>query len=856
VTVPPAKRPLSVGFIGPFPPTRSGIADYDSEIFSSLSKDLSLSLVPYEPSAAVDAMGARHDVLLFQIGNDPVHAPSVEALFDPRRRTPAVVVLHDFVLHHLFAAAYLDRGREDDYARELERAHGPRGRALAERGRRGARVPVWDLDPWAFPMSAGVIRAANAVVAHSELVKGAVLAESPATRTVLLPHHVVPAPRMERAEARRALGLPPDRPVAVTLGVVTPAKRVGRILEALAALPPARRPFLFVGGAVADDDPLHLFVEAHGLSGDVAFGGYLSESDFWRAASAADFGVNLRHPTMGETSGAVCRLAGSGLPLIVSDTGWFRELPDAFAAKIPVGGDEVARLAEEMTRLAFEPDVARLRARAASEWGEERRPDQVACGYRNVLESVAGEGVGRARGSVRAARSGSRLSVGFIGPFPPVRSGIADYDAELFPALAAVTDARAWQPEKAREALTAGHDVLLIEIGNDPLHVPSVEALFDPGRRTPAVVVLHEFVLHHLFAAGYLMRGREGDYERELERAHGSRGKAFAATRRSAPFVPMWDLDPWAFPMSAGVIRAAEAVVAHSALVTGAVLFACPGTRAVTIPQHVALAPRSSPAQARAVMGLPLHRPVAMTLGIVGPAKRIGRILEALAALPPGRRPFLFVGGAVAEDDPLRTFVRENGLVADVKFGGYLSEEDLCRAASAATFAVNLRFPTLGETSHAVCRLAGYGLPLIVSDTGWFRELPDAFTDKIPIGGDEVARLARAMERLSFDVDLALDRGAAAAAWAVPHRPERIAEAYRDVLEEAAAGWSRPRGVSGRVSEALTRLGVARPGPHGAASRVPDGILVAEVAARAAGVLPRCGESPWNGKSESISTPA
>jgi hypothetical protein len=144
----------------------------------------------------------------------------------------------------------------------------------------------------------------------------------------------------------------------------------------------------------------------------------------------------------------------------------------------------------------------------------------------------------------------------------------------------------------------------------------------------------------------------------------------------------------------------------------------------------------------------------------------------------------------------------------------------------------------MGETSHAVCRLAGYGLPLIVSDTGWFRELPDTFTDKIPIGGDEVARLSRAMERLSFEGDVALDRGAAAAAWAVPRRPERIAEATLGVLEEVAAGWSRPRGVSGRVSEALTRLGVARPGPHAAPSRVPDGILVAEVAARAAGILP------------------
>ncbi|MEO8585053.1 MAG: hypothetical protein ABI584_02730, partial [Acidobacteriota bacterium] len=211
-------RPLSVGFIGPFPPTRSGIADYDSEIFSSLSEQSSLSLSFYEPAAASGALEAAHDVLLFQIGNDPLHAPSVEALFDIRRRAPAVVVLHDFVLHHLFAAAYLDRGRENDYAKELERSHGARGRAFAERSRRGARNPLWDLDPWAFPMSAGVIRAANAVVAHSALVKGAVLGESPEARVVLLPHHVVPAPRTDRAAARRALGLPLDRPVAVTLG--------------------------------------------------------------------------------------------------------------------------------------------------------------------------------------------------------------------------------------------------------------------------------------------------------------------------------------------------------------------------------------------------------------------------------------------------------------------------------------------------------------------------------------------------------------------------------------------------------------------------------------------------------------
>jgi glycosyltransferase involved in cell wall biosynthesis len=434
-----------------------------------------------------------------------------------------------------------------------------------------------------------------------------------------------------------------------------------------------------------------------------------------------------------------------------------------------------------------------------------------------------------------------RLSVGFIGPLPPTRSGIADYDAEILSSLSenSYLSLRSYEPPSASEALSAGHDVLLVQIGNDPLHAPSVEALFDPHRRTPAVVVLHEFVLHHLFAAAYLTRSRPEDYARELERAHGARGRALVATRREGSYVPVWDLDPWLFPMSAGVIRAAEAVVSHSVLVTGAILRECPGTRALTIPQHVAPASRTPLANAREALGFPQDRPAGITLGIVSPAKRIVKILEALASLPPERRPFFFVGGAVADDDVLRSTVRENGLDADVKFGGYLSEEDLWRAASAATFAVNLRHPTMGETSHAVCRLAGFGLPLVVSDTGWFRELPDSFADKIPIGGDEVASLARAMERLAFEPDLARERGLAASAWGVPRRPERIAEAYRAVLEEAAEGWSRPRGTSSRVAEALARLGVGQRGIHGATSRMPDGKLLADVAARATGILPR-----------------
>ncbi|HQR46130.1 MAG TPA: glycosyltransferase [Thermoanaerobaculia bacterium] len=419
-------RRLSVGFVSPFPPVRSGIADFSAELLEALRP--LVDAVPYGPGEAAAAPSGGHDVLLAHIGNDPVHAGTYEMLTDPARRTPAVVTLHDYSIHHLFAAAYLDTGRHEQYGRELVRNHGEKGRRLWERMRGGARIPVWDLEPWNYPMSTEVIRRAEILVAHSRLVAGSALRAVPGTDAVELPLHVVPALRTPRDEARRALDLPLDRPIAVTLGLLTPAKRVRKVLEALGSLAPGRRPFLFVGGTVRDDDPLCAAVRGLGLEEDVAFGGWLSEEDFWRAASAADLAVNLRHPTVGESSGAVCRLAGFGLPLIVSDAGWFRELPDAFATKVPVGEGEVEALAAELSDLAFDPARARRRGEAAAAWGARRRPGKVAAAYELLLREAA-EGRGRPR--ALTARLGAELSALGVGRPGALRSTSREPDAAL-----------------------------------------------------------------------------------------------------------------------------------------------------------------------------------------------------------------------------------------------------------------------------------------------------------------------------------------------------------------------------------------------------------------------------------------
>jgi glycosyltransferase involved in cell wall biosynthesis len=372
--------------VSPWPPTRSGIADYSAEVVAHLSTHVDATA--YSPEDAPRADAAGHDVVVYQVGNDPLHLPSVEMLTSPQRRTPSVLVLHDVVLHHLYAGGYLGRGRTADYARALERSHGARGAELGRRALAGDVVPVWDLDPWAFPMSAEVVRAADAVIVHSRLARGVVLRERPRVHVVEIPHHVMDPPRVPKDDARRELGLDPARPVLTTIGIVTPSKRIGKVLEALAQLPKTRRPFLVVGGSLGADDALVTAVARLGLAGDVAFTGYLDEDHFWRVASAADVAVNLRFPTMGETSGAVSRLAGLGLPVVVTDVGWFAELPDSFAWKVPVGDGEVDELARAFESLCFDEARRASFARAALEWAADRRPEITAAAYARVLSDV------------------------------------------------------------------------------------------------------------------------------------------------------------------------------------------------------------------------------------------------------------------------------------------------------------------------------------------------------------------------------------------------------------------------------------------------------------------------------------
>jgi glycosyltransferase involved in cell wall biosynthesis len=368
---------LKVAYYSPLPPARSGVADYSAMLLPELRQRLDVEVV--RPRARLwahrSARGA--DVALYHVGNDPDHHSwIVEAL----RRRPGLVVLHDFVLHHLIAGMTIGRRDPDGYLAAMEREAGPVGRMLAHGVIDGLLPPVWERRAHEYPLTGEVLSPATGVIAHSAYVERGVREHGYTGPVWRIPLAAWPVPP-ELPDA----GLPADRLVVGSFGHINPAKRLPQLLEGFTRfrerVPEA---LLLLVGSVAPG------VELEVPKGAIHFD-YVPEDRLWSLLAATDICVSLRYPTMGETSGVAVRALTIGRPQVVSDVGWFSELPDEVAFKVPVGDDEVEALAEELERLAGDPELRAAMGAAARSYAEtEHDLGHVADAYAAALEEHVG----------------------------------------------------------------------------------------------------------------------------------------------------------------------------------------------------------------------------------------------------------------------------------------------------------------------------------------------------------------------------------------------------------------------------------------------------------------------------------
>ena len=84
-----------------------------------------------------------------------------------------LVVLHDFVLHHLIAGLTLGRGDTDGYLDAMQRDAGVIGRLLAHGVVDHLLPPIWEERAADFPLAGEVLDRADGLICHSQLRRAA-----------------------------------------------------------------------------------------------------------------------------------------------------------------------------------------------------------------------------------------------------------------------------------------------------------------------------------------------------------------------------------------------------------------------------------------------------------------------------------------------------------------------------------------------------------------------------------------------------------------------------------------------------------------------------------------------------------
>jgi glycosyltransferase involved in cell wall biosynthesis len=609
-----------------------------------------------------------------------------------------------------------------------------------------------------------------------------------------------------------------ERPFVLYTGGADERKNLPRLVQAYAGLPSATRESsqLLLAGKLASGSVNELKAKAKSLglrSDELLFSGYVSDEDLVRLYNLCRLFV---FPSWQE---------GFGLPAL-----------EAMSCGAVVIGASTSSLPEVigLDAALFDPfSVASMTAKMQQAMCDE--------GFRAALrthglkqaqnfswDSVARKALAAwaclpAPASVAELTPKPRLAL--VSPLPPERTGIADYSAELLPALAEHYHVELILAQDRVElegavsnfvvrdvawfrAHPEHYDRILYQFGNSPFH----QHMLDLLEEIPGTVVLHDFYLSGLMSWLENHGGQTHAWKQALLNDHGYGAlQALAQDPQAAVLT---------YPVNGHVFRHALGVIVHSQHARQ-LIEAHYGAAVVSRVRVVPLLrqpPRAIfPSQARQDLGLAADDFVVCSFGFLDATKLNDRLLEAWIGsrlLRDPRCKLFFVGQNAGGEfgDALRKTIESRELSNQIRITGFVSQEQYRQYLSVADLAVQLRTNSRGETSAAALDVLNHGVAMIVNAHGSMAELD---SQKVWMLEDrfEVAQLTQALETLWQDPKRRLGMGRAGQAYGQTlHAPQACAAAYAKAMEEDA-----PQGIV-RLADLLPTVASQMPDKSGEAS--------------------------------------
>jgi glycosyltransferase involved in cell wall biosynthesis len=468
------------------------------------------------------------------------------------------------------------------------------------------------------------------------------------------------------------------------------------------------------------------------------------------------------------------RYEGLGLPIL-----------ESYACGTPVVGSETSSMRELLPPACrFNPERPEEAASALHRFDRDPELRKVSLAFgaevlkRFTWDASAKRLIDAAFGPIPAHGAASG-PVAMVGVLPPATSGIARFnhrymhlphrEVHWFWSMDRAAGIRAIQPKpwslfaspRSLRALQSRYRYVdrLFVFGNSDHHLPTLEALRECAE-LPGRTWLH---LHDADLMGLWLGAFAGD----LKLVH----------RLFARYYPEWKGSPSDLlgrerPLG---IRPLAALGLHVGIIVNSkhaeeVVLNDLGTAPSLGIQRLFLPIEPQPPRTARIAGAPLR---IGSFGKPEKSKQLDRVVAAAKALHAKTPVSLVIAGYEATK-----FLKKAGLDQHpfLEVLNSPSDQELLAAVASVDVAVQLRYPSHGESSAALGQTLGFGIPTVVTNVGSFTELGDAVETVSP--HVTPAELAATIQRAASDPQ----RAEAARAYATAHSPSRFQEALEQIL--------------------------------------------------------------------------
>lgn len=384
-------------YASPFNPIKSGISDYSEILVQALQEkyDITLLVKDYKitnqeliNSCDVLRYDQDHipfetfDYLVYNIGNQPYYH---DYIYRCCLEHPGLVILHEYSLYYLTVGVH---SQDRDLLGTVYKQEGAAGihalrNAIQHEHRNLLECKSLSSE---LPLNLELLQSENKFMVHSDYVRDKILATGHVESTSIRKINLVAmtdegASYVEKKELFCKFKVPEDALIISSFGFIDPSKLnhvVCRTVLKLAEELNQKICYVMVGkGDYADQ-----YVDGR----TIIKTGYTELEEFNSFIKHSDIVINLRHPTVGETSAAVISTLGLGKPCITSNEGWFAEIPDTCAIKLDNYNLEVM-LEDWIRKLIENPFLREEYGKAAMEYIQQyHAPFNVAIEIQKLLE--------------------------------------------------------------------------------------------------------------------------------------------------------------------------------------------------------------------------------------------------------------------------------------------------------------------------------------------------------------------------------------------------------------------------------------------------------------------------------------